>query len=196
MPPQYLPGLVEVAIKAQRDGLLRVNVWNFRNPSGAASSLAELTQLINGIDSAILNKLRHTAALGTIWTSIVATDRTAPNGIQAIKAVAHAGDGGAQVFPAQVSIVMSKRTAFSGRARRGRHFFFDLPEDYLNGSTVNPTYQAVLYDTAETLKGPHGAVGFVAVVYSAKLNTMADITSFVLNPVAATQTRRLPGHGV
>lgn len=164
---------------------LAVDVWDWWE-----ASLAPI--LSNEISLQSIQVTDMTSASGFV------VDYVAPGG-------AITGDLELQALPNNVSLVVSFRTGLRGRKNRGRNFLAGLSEasiasnawDSTVRSGVQAAYTALQLDL--TTQDPVIA----QVVYSCTdsgggggtVGAAQPITDYIVNPIAATQRRRLPGRG-
>lgn len=123
------------------------------------------------------------------------------------------GAGNAAALPSFNSVVVSKRTLFGGRSRRGRFFIPGIPENTtINSSldTANPFWGALiafcacLAEKFINIGEPLGTDQFALSVYSRKIggdayplgaSGFAAIESLTVSPLIATTRSRKVGRG-
>jgi hypothetical protein len=194
MPPIIMLQTVEARLIAERDGEARVNVIHFRYSTSGVTG-GQLAQLASDIEDVIIDAQEDMVVVGTTWNSIEVQDMAVPNGLQHVRSINRQGVGGLQVMPGNVSFVLSKKTAQSGRSFQGRFYLFDMGEDFFNGSLLNPSYIDSVDALAAALLQPLASNAFVPAVGSRLLQGSTPITSIVYNDVVDTQRRRVPGVG-
>lgn len=105
--------------------------------------------------------------------------------------------------PSNVSVVVSFRSGLRGRRNRGRNFLGGIPQAAIATNNVDDTYMGQLVAAYEALNSdvfiPNDAYH---VIYSCRDIGGEDlsgvgvvVTSYLVNPIVATQRRRLPGRG-
>lgn len=197
VPQQFHPvtNTVEVTLKASRAGQERRNIIHYRYQNPRPTS-AELLNLLNDMELAVLDTYENFVALGTVWYEVTAADIHDQGGAFASKQVNRLGVGGSQVFPGQVSHCLTKRTGARGRSYRGRLFLIDLPEDYFNGDDMNPIYLPTVTQFANQLLTQRQNGRFVPCVASRHLNGSTDLNAITFDLIADTQRRRGKGRGI
>lgn len=185
--------MAEVVIRSERDGNERVTVLHYFNTAGDMS-LTSLTYLANQVASDVAQKIAALVCIGTTVQTVTATDLSEEAGTQHVTVMNFPGTGGSDVLPANVAALILKKTARAGRAFTGRLYCYDLSEDLFNGSTLNDLTRANLDSLAGSLDDVIGG-DWIPVVYSRTRNDYAQITAGVVQSVAATMRRRLPGRG-
>lgn len=116
------------------------------------------------------------------------------------------GDG---AMPTTVAGIISWRTGFAGRSRRGRTYLAGIPEDRINASLVTAqeignitTFAANAIQVASGTSGwqlqvvsdPSGQLPALG-PYASPVPARADVTSFLVREVPGTQRRRRIGVG-
>jgi len=186
---------VEVVLKAVRSGEERRNVIHYRY-SGARPTSSELASLCAGVEATIIDAYEDFVCIGTTWYEITANDVEDAGGATASRSITRVAAGGLQVFPGQVSFVLTKRTGLRGRSFRGRFYCIDLPEDFFNGDDFNPAYSAVVNNLAAKLMQFQVSGRFIPSVGSRALGGSTPIQSITYDYISDTQRRRGKGHGI
>lgn len=125
--------------------------------------------------------------------------RIQPNPTDVYTSVADAGAGDidADPLPTQVAGLISWRTGFAGRSKRGRSYI-PFPTEDGNSSGAFPTVGqkallnniAVNLSTSVDIVGGGGTYRLFPIVYSRKLDARFEITSFIIRDQWATQRKR------
>jgi hypothetical protein len=194
MPPTIMLQTIEARLIAERDGEARVNVIHYRYTSSGVTA-GQLAQAASDIEDIIIDSQEDITANGTSWNSIEVQDMAVVNGLQHVRSINRLGVGALQVMPGNVSFVLSKKTAQSGRSFQGRFYLFDMGEDFFNGSTLNPAMIPAVDELVAALLQPIASNAFVPSVGSRLLQGSTPITSIVYNDIVDTQRRRVPGVG-
>lgn len=115
------------------------------------------------------------------------------------------GTSAAEPLPNNVACVVSFKTGLRGRANRGRVYLAGFIGDSIVGNNWVNAVTSGLVTSFETLQASVVTASYAAVhvVYScqdigspaALAGVATPITSYIVNPVAASQRRRLPGRG-
>jgi hypothetical protein len=99
--------------------------------------------------------------------------------------------------PSNVAALVAKATGLAGRRNRGRFFLPFIDESRVDASgRLSSAYQTALQAVADALYGVfHGdtgrPLGPVALLHSEAPSTATNVTAFQLQPIVATQRRRL-----
>jgi len=189
-----IPFTVESKLFAQRSGRLRLNIIHWRYDLGAPNAL-ELAALNADIEANIIQEYEDFVSLGTQWYQIVSTDIGGVGGATHTRSINRLAAGSLDDHPGNVSYVLSKRTALTGRSRRGRFYLIDLPEDFFNGDLINPAVIGAVDQLAAQLLLPRQSGRFIPAVASPTLSISTQITSITHDGVADSQRRRLTGRG-
>lgn len=96
---------------------------------GAITSVA-IDDLLTIFDTWIAESLLPILCEGTTITNIQARDLTSEDSYDQTSIVETPGSHASPCQPAQVAIVLTKRTSLAGRSRRGRMYIFGVPETY------------------------------------------------------------------
>lgn len=114
----------------------------------------------------------------------------------------------AERLPSWLAAVVSERTAFAGKTRRGRFYIGGLFEDETTGNTLNSGYIAWVQAYVDAIMGTFGPSGtsnlYRLVVYSRKLASVPGtqcqdsstvVTSMLVNANIGSMKSRKPGSG-
>lgn len=189
---------VEVVLFAQKNGNERRNVIHYHY-TGAAPSVAELTNLLNDLDGGMFvnNLYPGLVATGTTWYLLTARDAAAATGAVAAKTVNHPSSyGGAQADNSNVSLCLTKRTGVPRRYARGRFYMIDCPENEFVDDTLQNIYLPGLTLFAAALMASRVSGRFIAAVGSRKYTGSTPITSIDWDFTADSQYRRLKSRGI
>lgn len=110
--------------------------------------------------------------------------------------------------PSWLAGVVSERTAFAGKSRRGRFYIGGLYEAAIAGNDLGATHKGHIQAYVDALNGTFGAAGssnlYRLVVYSRKLASVPGtqcqdsstvITSLLVNDAIGSMKSRKPGSG-
>lgn len=186
--------VVEVVLFAERSGEERRNVIHY-NYSGTRPSSGEMLNLLNDVETDIIQYYEDFVALGTRWYQLTARDMTDENGAIASKSINRISAGPVDNLPGAMSLCLTKRTARPGRSFRGRFYLIDLPEDIFNGDDLNVTFIPAINTLITHLLLVRQAGRFTPAVGSRKLQGGTAIQAITYDLVADTQTRRGKGRG-
>ena len=111
-------------------------------------------------------------------------------------------------MPSYVTAVISFRTGFTAKTKRGRMYMPAVPESFCTDGTMDPAAQAYYQTWEGELEARYlettGTEPFVLGIWSRKLAGPAPydpaaftpVTNITLNTIFGTQRRRRVGHGV
>lgn len=113
------------------------------------------------------------------------------------------GDVATESHPNNVAAVVSFRSGLRGRRNRGRNYLAGLPNGAVAGNDIDTGVAAALVTAYEVwstmLTSDHSAAH---VVYSCRDiggpslgGVGVPVTTYIVNPIVASQRRRLPGRG-
>lgn len=138
-------------------------------------------------------KASTTSDMTLVETSATYNDGT--NIFDLENAVAVAGTGGTGVAPPNVALLVRKNTVYGGRKYRGRMFWPGI----LTGSEINP--DGTIASATVTALQTHfnalyadcaaGAGSRMQLLHNDGTTAPTDLASFTVQPVCATQRRRL-----
>lgn len=105
------------------------------------------------------------------------------------------GGGAAAIMPPNNSLLVRKRSASGGPKNRGRFYLPSVPEGSVDQSGVIETVfyggTAVNIAAFEVAMTTHAVVNEIVILHSDPLDTPTVITSLFLDPIIATQRKRL-----
>lgn len=117
-----------------------------------------------------------------VFQSVTATDISVPNGVQKILTVTSSPTGGKGGDPesAQTALVVSLRTAFTGRSFRGRTYFGGLVQGYLvSAQAFDPAASAVYVANMGALITSLNAIGQILGVVSTVANHVQRVVGII-----------------
>lgn len=198
----HLAGMIKVVITYGFDGKPAINVHFVleRTPS---------TPVDDGVLLAAANSFH--SALDTYWEpemgsewqvdNITATDWSDIDGSQITtdEALPIVGTEVSEEIPASVALVVSHRTDYTGRSRRGRTYLPGLTEGNVGGNGVDAgavTAAATYMESVDTLLASEDLDMVVYSLWSQGVERVTPlptlITSRIINSRVDTQRRRLP----
>lgn len=198
-----LPGGMKAEVKFSLAGELMVNVYHFKSsvPIGSAN-LSAIAQLIYEAWVTNLQPLQGTAVS---LQEIVVTDVSEEDGIQVTWVDSLPDDGTAtgDLLPFNVAVVISNRTGFTGRSRRGRTYIGGFTEPNVAGSTPVTAiltgllaYHIEIADVALSNDAEFGVASYVADGTPRTEALFTAYDTFGVDGVTDSQRRRLPGRGI
>lgn len=177
-------------------GQLFINVQHYRviAVAGSSTDLATLMSTLDNNWSAALKGLMNTTFtyFGSAWK------RINPAGPSFEWIIFNAGAGtlaSGDPLPKQVAAVVTKLTAGTGRAARGRLYLGGFGEADNTGSAPDPATitainTAISIITVDTATGGANAVTVRPVIYHRASNSTTDITGIRCRSIWGTQKRR------
>jgi hypothetical protein len=148
-------------------------------------------------------------AVGTAWknavdinvtfVSVTVTDMGQDPPLQYVLVLPPATVGliGGDATPANASIAVAWKTPYASRKRRGRMFFFGLPESGTVASLIGGTYAGLIGVVASTIT-TFTNIGFVPMqfaVWSRVANIVTPVTAYLIDTAIDSQKRRLLNRG-
>jgi len=199
MPPQpVIPFWVRCVVKLLHENNTMILGWDWKPSAAGPYTGVQLGDLAAGIWAAA-----GTSLLGCMtsqWTvqAVECTDRSVVGGAFASYVPSpNAGTRAPDSTPANVAMVISKRTGFSGRVNHGRMYVPGANDGDVVQSIASNAYMISLNLLAGALlayTGPSSLLGDWAFP-SIKQLAMKTITSTIIDNVVDSQRRRLPGRG-
>lgn len=197
-----LPNGIKVAMELRLDGQLVVNVYHFTKTIAVveADLLAIATLMTDWWDNDLYFNFSNNIAL----ERVVATDvSVAAGGQYAItQGTPIPGNIGSPAASNNVACVVTKRTAKTGRAYRGRTYFAGFTEANIVNNTLDSSIIVSLITSYSQMIDDAASDGFTFVVASYQLNNAprivgaaTPVTQIGMNARVDTQRRRLPDEG-
>lgn len=199
MPAQpYIPGWVRLVVHIDHEGSTMLLPQDYDGGLATITS-TELDALCNDWWTTFGTALTGLLTGFYVVRFIEATDRSHEGGATGSYTVSAGGQGTrtGDATPANVANVISWRTGKSGRKNRGRTYLFGMSDIDLTGSYFNTSYLTPMGVFALSLllyDGPPSLTVHKAVASISQLQ-MVRATGYVINDVADSQRRRLPGRG-
>jgi len=143
--------------------------------------------------------LKGASAGNVIFQSVTAVDLGQdPNlvGVYTIPA-GQVGTLAGDPLPANSASVLSWKTPYADRKRRGRTYWYGNTEAQMTGSTISSVYVLALTAIGTALMAftNSGGIGVEFAVFSRVGNFITRINNFVIDNIADSQRRRLPQRG-
>jgi len=198
-----LPGGVKVEVKFTVNGQVVVNIYHFTTSDPITT--VNLSLLCEAIKSAWQANLRAACSDQTSLVELIATDVSEEDGIQVsyTTGLPDAGDDPVDTLPNNVAIVISNKSVFTGRSRRGRTYVAGFSRGFVDDNTPSPTLISALLAYQADVKLNAAAEGFdvgvASYVNDGAPRTTAlftTYTAFTVDAVTDSQRRRLPGRGI
>jgi len=189
---------VEVVFYAQKGTNQRRNVIHYHY-TGSPPTVAELTNLLNDIDTAffVSNVYPGLVANGTNWYLLTARDCATASGAATSKNISHNSSyGGSSANNSNVSLCLTKRSAYRNRAGMGRFYMIDCPENEFDNDTLNPAFIPGLTILCNTIMATRISGRFVAAIASRRYTSSVPILAMTFDFTADSQRRRLQGRGI
>src|SRR5512145_987200 len=199
-----VPNAAQVVINQRLHGEEVVNVLHFARSGGFP--LASLGALATLVSTNWVSEVLPNLSADLTLESVVARDLSVADGQQAVQAVspAEAGGIGQAALPGNVAYVITHRTAFIGRSRRGRTYLAGLGEDDVTANTFLTVRADALATAFNTLRTELAGAGFFFCIVSRYTNgapratgiTTAVDVSVARDYTVDTQRGRLRGTGL
>lgn len=196
-----LPNGIKVEMEFTKNGQLVVNI--FYVTTGSPVTTLNLTALAQIFLDWWTTDLDVTQSAALALSRITATFVGAPDGLQVILNGAGApGTIAGADTPNNVAVVVSHRTGFSGRSRRGRTYLAGIVASDVVNDLTTPAKQAAYVTAFNALRTDLATAGYTMVVASYFSNgaprleaISTPITSHIVDARVDTQRRRLTGQG-
>jgi len=198
----YLDGMIKVVVTYGFDGEPSINVhFVYKQGGGSPITTANLATIAGIFQNALYTQ--WAARMGDGWSidDITATDWSLANGgqYQYVNGIPFPGQETIEEVPASVALVVSTRTAKTGRSFRGRTYLPGLTEASVTGNNVNALTMTTAADYLDDIVTDLATANFDLVVYSLYSEgaprvtpVQTPITTAVINSRVDTQRRRLP----
>lgn len=198
----HLDGMIKVVVTYGFDGEPSVNVhFVYKQGGGSPIPQSSLETVAAIFQNAIFQQ--WAARMGDEWSVeyIVATDWSIENGGQYSysNGIPFSGQETIEEVPASVALVVSTRTAKTGRSYRGRTYLPGLTEATVIGNHVTATGLVTAAAYYTLLVGDLQEANFDLVVYSLYSGgapratpVQTPIETVIINSRVDTQRRRLP----
>lgn len=198
-----VPNGIRVVLEYTKNSQLVVNVYYVT--VGEPITTVNLTAVANAFLGWWGNEARLSASSALRLLNVQATDASVEDGVQVNVPVGTTIQQGARAgltTPNNVAIVVSLRSQFTGRSRRGRNYLAWLTADDVDADNIPTTLAAQLVTRYVELQTRLSAVPAELVVASFVNNGVprtsaltTQITGYSVNFRVDTQRRRLPGEG-
>lgn len=198
-----LPNGIKVELKFTMGGELMVNVFHVTSVNPLIT--ANLTDVCIAILSAWNDNMKPLQGAGVSLQEIVATDVSEEDGEQLVyvTGLPTAGTATGDLLPANVAVVSSNKSVYTGRSRRGRTYWGGFTEPNMAGSVpVTAVLTGILgfnNDFVTALDGADLVWGVASYVSEGTPRVTAlftPFTAFTVDQVSDSQRRRLPGRGI
>jgi len=165
--------------------------------SGAAPTIAQLSQLNNELITNLLPKLVPISCSDLTWESVTSRDMATATGAEQTTAITTGGQGTSAGFsnPGNVAYAVSWRTGRPGRRFRGRTYLTNMAEGDTTGDTISSGLLSVITTFAIEFLLPRVLGPFKSAVGSRVGGFSTPLSGFVLEPTLDSQRRRLAGRG-
>lgn len=179
-----MAGILRVPVLVQSSGRRpSYNIWHMNSPS---STLADAQAAVDALrdfytTAATLYQNTTTITIGNNVVEITAVPQT----IWPVVNRTVVGTTAGSAAPYQLANVLSLRTAFAGKSRRGRAYLGPIADASITGSVLNAPVMTAIGNAATTLI----ATGLVR-VWSEKLLLATAVTGYLSNNTLETQRRR------
>lgn len=198
-----LPFGLKAEMKYTIQGEVMVNIYHFR--SEVAILAVNMNALAEILRDAWIGNIQALQGADVSLQEIVVTDVSEEDGLQITfaDALPDAGTATGELLPFNVAIVVTNRTDFIGRSRRGRTYYGGFTEPNVSGSTpVTAVLTGLLtFHTAVGLSVQGIDMTFGVASYYTNNAPRAEAlftpyTQFTADAVTDSQRRRLPGRGI
>lgn len=202
-PPEVNPRVVKVTLVFARDVRQSVNTFHVSKATPwLISEMSALRSVISAWYSASYKGILPTSVSLT-QIQIRKLDPSDPLALDFNVTPAEAGTRGGGAEAANVSVTMSERTNFAGRAYRGRMYVPGVIQtDIASNDTILSGLSAGLAAAISTLISQLIAANFNLAVWHRPLliakpldNTFTNVVAYVIENILDSQRRRLPGRG-
>jgi len=197
----FLTGTVKIVVEITFNGKVNVNVHFATKQGGASVDPTDLVPLADAVYEAYNGNWQVVAAQDAAVSQITAINWEAPNGRQGFTSLSVPFSGGinSDALPQNVALVVSNRTNFTGRSRRGRTYYTGMQEDSVDNNTANAALMSADLGTSVEIGANVALVGYDHVVYSLYADgaprvtpSAVRISEYTINARVDTQRRRLP----
>lgn len=197
----YLPSMVRIVIEYTIGGGLAINVNFAKLQSGGTPSAAELVNIADAAYDALDIEWIPFMASNTEVTDLTATIWEDDSGRVArpTGTLPNVGTDVGARMPAQVALVASLKTNFTGRDKVGRQYLLGFTEGQVSNDDADSALITAGVDYIEALNANYDTEGFDLGVYSLYEDGAPRTTPkftpsnvFSVNARVDTQRRRLP----
>lgn len=198
-----LPLGMKAEVKFSLAGELMVNVYHFQ--SLEPISTFNMTAIASILKTAWANNVQDLQGAGVTLQEIVVTDVSEEDGLQVtfVDGLPAAGEALGDLLPFNVAVVISNKTGFTGRSRRGRTYVGGFTENFVAGSTPDTDILVNLLayhiEIADNVLGVEAEMGVASYISDGVPRTEALFTPysvFTVDGVTDSQRRRLPERGI
>lgn len=197
----FLEGAVKIVVEITIGGKVTVNVHFVTKKLGAPVDAGDLVPLANAVYDAYDVGWQAAASDEVEITQISATNWEATAGRIGFttETLPLVGSVAEDELPANVAAVVTNRSNFTGRSKRGRTYYTGLHEGGVDGNNMDVSVQNLLLLTSEGIGTNVDLEDYVHVVYSLyedgspRTTPLATgISEYEINARVDTQRRRLP----
>jgi hypothetical protein len=187
---------VEVAIQGREGTQARVNVLAYKY-TGAGPSAAELASLGLAIVSTVLPAMEAAASNNVSWQNIHLRDMDNALGATVDYPLVgpYAGTRAVAGAPGNVTLALSKRSAYAGRSFRGRLFMVGPGQGDFPADVATNAYLTLATNLAATLLTVLVTGRFTPAIASVTQAASNVMVSVVIDAIADSMRRRLAGRG-
>lgn len=186
-----IPNAFQVTIQAVNGDVAVDNVLGLVNASGTAAGAAAALKAAWEVSGGPADNLNAQYAI----TQYKAVDLSSPDGDIAVVESTKTGGGSGSISTAAACALISWNGSSRSRSTRGRLYYGPLGEGAINadGRTLDGTVASDLADIFTTFRGALSTSGYPLAVLSRVLSTSTLVTAQTVEPVIATQRRRIRG---
>jgi len=186
-----MPNFYRLAVEGTIGPDQCVNVFHYRDTSSQGTPLEVITAWVSQVQASYLACITLQYNLVRLHCINLTTQATAEQGATA------PGQLTADPLPEQCSAVISWRTGFTGRSRRGRTYVPPATEFEQSSGRWTAGYVALLNTYAGNQRAILGGIldAYPFVIYSRKLQAVNDVLTHIVRPIVHTQRRRVEGVG-
>lgn len=170
-----VPNAAQVVVQQSLFGEDVNNVMHFARSGGWP--LASLGALATLVATTWTAEVMPVLSSELTLVGVSARDLSVADGQQALQPVSPAVEGGIdqQSLPGNVAFVVTHRTAFIGRSRRGRNYIGGLPEGAVTQNSLLTTTGDALAAAFNTLRATCAAQGFFFCIVSRYANNLPRV---------------------
>jgi len=200
MPAVYIPKQLEMVVKATQEGQERIMVINHKHSLVGVPTVAQLLALATDYWTRVLAPYYKPIVTSNVnFDSITVTDKSIAGGNQAVYVPPQPQPGGAtgDSLPGNATASMSWRSSQTGRAHRGRNYFFGLGDTSANGSTLTNASGTAISTLMGNMLVYNGIAGMPTsfVIASKVLVQLTPVLGYVLDAFVDSMRRRLLQRG-
>lgn len=197
----YLEGTIKIVVEITLNGKVTINVHFAHIQGGGPVAPTDNVKLADAVWGAYDVSWATESSDEAAVTQIEAINWEAAEGRIGFtsEALPINGEVIGDALPNNVAAVVSNRTSFTGRSKRGRTYYTGLEEGKVGGNNMNVSVQLTLLACSQAIGDNLDVEGFDHVVYSLYQDgaprstpSQVKITDYEINERVDTQRRRLP----